>query len=915
MAPILRTSPLRRLGSALASSRAALARASTLFLWPCLPLAAGLLVWLAVDREIGREQRAFQQGMSADAQSIAAGYAQFLSRSIDQIDQLTLQLKYGSEQGRLRLRELAARGIFGSPQYVDVAIVDARGTPVDSSAAVPANASHAARPYFAWHRANISSALRISPLEHDADAGRPVIRFTRRLDGPDDDFDGVVVVTVASGYFSGYYDAGTLGARGLLAVAGDDGMLRASRAGSQDALPDAALLARVPRFDGAGMPDGFAANGERLLGPDWFADGDRRFVAWRTLPAYPLTVMAGVWENERRAPLEQRWAAWRQMRLAGEAALVLLSALLWWAGRVADRRRRRAVSVQAAYRLATEAGEEGFYMLHPLRRGGRIVDFRVLDCNERGAALFGKDKSTLLGQTISQNYRPDDFGQLLDSYCHAMERGSFREEDRFHPLGADVPRWVRRKVVRSGGELAVTLRDISDAKAQESELIRLANTDELTGLPNRSWFIRRLDATLADAGQRGDALALLFIDLDKFKNVNDTLGHSTGDAVLQEAACRLRQALRPDDHVARLGGDEFTLVLHRIAGQDDALRVADRIRQAMSHPFPAGESMMEVGATIGIALYPRDGGDAETLLKHADIAMYAAKGERRGSHAFYQPEFHEVLRQRIATERELAEAIERDEFELHYQPRVDACSGRLLSLEALVRWRHPRRGMVPPGEFIPVAENTGQIIALGALVIDRACRQLALWRAAGLDVVPVSVNVSAMQFRHGDVHDHLARAVSVAGIPAELIEIEITESAMLGDLDLIRERLAAIRALGIRIAVDDFGTGYSSLSQLQRLDVDVLKVDRVFTADLDHRPESQVLFRAIVSMAHALDMRVVAEGVETVPQAAILRDLRCDELQGYLVARPLPAADAADTIRRAASESARGERRGLYRIA
>jgi diguanylate cyclase (GGDEF)-like protein len=483
-------------------------------------------------------------------------------------------------------------------------------------------------------------------------------------------------------------------------------------------------------------------------------------------------------------------------------------------------------------------------------------------------------------------------------YQKAYDTGAYREEVAFHAPGNSGIQWIRRKIARSGDELAVTLRDISQAKLQEGELIRLASTDELTGLANRSSFISLLEEAIDEAAATNREIALLFIDLDRFKAVNDSFGHSSGDIVLRQAADRLRAALRPTDHVARLGGDEFTAILRQHGGDADVLRVADRILHALTQPYRVADTDMDIGASIGICVYPRDGDTAEQLLRHADIAMYAAKTGGRGGYCFYRQELYEELRKRMDIERELAEAIQDDQFELYYQPRIEAATGRLVSMEALLRWRHPERGIVPPLEFIPIAEGNGQIVKIGALVIRKACEQLAAWQAAGHAVVPVSVNVSAVQFQHSDIGDILATALRMSGVASDMVELEITESAMLGEHAAIVSRLSAMRRLGVKLAVDDFGTGYSSLAQLQRLDMDVLKVDRSFTAGIEDSHEGRILYRAIVSMAHALGMHVVAEGVETWAQARLLRDIGCDELQGYLISKPVPAEEATTFLRR-----------------
>jgi diguanylate cyclase (GGDEF)-like protein len=458
--------------------------------------------------------------------------------------------------------------------------------------------------------------------------------------------------------------------------------------------------------------------------------------------------------------------------------------------------------------------------------------------------------------------------------------------------------WGRRRLVRVGNGLAVTLQDISERKAHEHQLERLANEDTLTGLSTRHAFLQAMPAILAQARAGEAGLALLFIDLDEFKHVNDTHGHATGDQLLKSAAGRLLSLLRPTDGVARFGGDEFLVLLHPCEGERQAASVAARIVEAFGVPFLIGDELHAVGASIGISMYPRDGEDAETLVRHSDIAMYAAKNGGKGQYRFFDPSLSNTLNSRARLKQRMLEAIERDQFVLVYQPRVDAHSGELLSMEALIRWHHPELGVVSPAEFIPLAESTGLIRQIGESVIDMACAQLAAWRDAGVDLVPVSINVSPRQFLRGGVQRHLSAAMARHRVPAHLIEVEITESAMMGDHDDIMAELAALRALGIKLHVDDFGTGYSSLSQLQRLRMDVLKVDRAFTMELGNSKEGKVFFQAIVSMAHALGMSVVAEGVETAEQLAILRGLNCNEVQGYYIARPVPAGDMLVMMRR-----------------
>jgi diguanylate cyclase (GGDEF)-like protein len=847
---------------------AALARALFPYLlWPLVAASLALVLWVSTDTKLAGERAQAEQHVAAAAESAAAGFAQYLGRSLDQMDQLTMQLKYEWERGQDRpdLAALHARGLFTSNQFADVAILGPDGARRSSLRVHELHASAAERSLLRWHHDHISSALYITA---PADGG-PLL-FSRRLDTPDDDFDGVVVIAVDRGYFLDYYDPMVLGRGGLLAIADENGAVLAERSGGEHAL----LAPGVP------LPHPSSA----ALRLDGFADHAVRFTAVHALAAYPLTVAAAVPLVESVGALAPRWRWYRQLRWTGCAALACAGAAL-----VLHQRRRRALrKVRAGYRLATEGGEEGFYMLRPERRDGCIVDCTVLDCNERGAALFGLARNDVLGRRLSSLHLDGECDRLLSVCEQCFALGSWREEVPFRAHAAGPVQWVRRKVVVSGAELAVTLRDISAAKASEQALQEMARTDSLTGLLNRAACLQELAATLARPGC-GDC-AVLFVDLDGFKSVNDAHGHSAGDMVLREASQRLRRALRPGDWIARLGGDEFTVVLPR-AGRAEAERVGARLLQVMAEPYPVERSSADLGASIGISLYPEHGRDADTLIRHADLAMYAAKGDGKGRLRVFEDRLSELFQQRYSTERDLRLALRKRQFEVHYQPRVDAGSGALLGAEALVRWRHPERGLLAPGAFIADAERSGLIVGLGAQVLDLACAQMACWRTEDGQIVPLSVNVSAMQFQQPDFVATVEGCLRRHGIAPELLELEITESAMLGEDAAVMARLQALRRLGVRTAVDDFGTGYSSLAQLQRLDVDILKVDRMFTQALTDAPDSHVLYRAIVSMAHALGLRVVAEGVETELQAGVLRGLGCDELQGFLVARPLPASD------------------------
>jgi len=463
------------------------------------------------------------------------------------------------------------------------------------------------------------------------------------------------------------------------------------------------------------------------------------------------------------------------------------------------------------------------------------------------------------------------------------------------PRGTPFPehmRWVRRRIVRTGELFTVAVADVTDEVELRENLEHLATHDLLTNLRNRNWLIKTLPLWITQALASQQQLAVVYVDLDRFKRINETMGHAVGDELLKAAAVRMRELVREHDEVVHLSGDQFVVILTQIQGEGAVRETVGRILQALARPFSLSRGQCAISASVGVSMFPRDGADADALMRDADSALHDAKTNGRGQLRFFDARLYELIQAKLATERALEEGLARDELLLHYQPRICARSGKLLGFEALVRWQSPSRGMVAPAEFIPLAEESGLIVPLGNWVIDRACRQLVAWRARFGEIVPISINVSAQQFAHSDVREIVANAIKRYGLPARLLELEITESSMLGQDARVYRDLMALRESGIKILVDDFGTGYSSLSQLQRLELDVLKIDRSFIAGLDYLGESEIIVAAIISMAHALDMTVVAEGVEKIGQLRILQRLGCNEIQGYLFARPMAAEDA-----------------------
>jgi diguanylate cyclase (GGDEF)-like protein len=455
-------------------------------------------------------------------------------------------------------------------------------------------------------------------------------------------------------------------------------------------------------------------------------------------------------------------------------------------------------------------------------------------------------------------------------------------------------RLVRDQVLRL--EEVITKRTLG-LEAANQQLRHLATHDSLTGLPNRVLLDDRLQQAIAHAERDSRSFALLVCDLDRFKLINDSLGHRAGDELLQEVARRLSTVVRTADTVARFGGDEFVLIGTSVDDADDAASLAGRIMDVLQAPVRIAAIDIHTSPSIGIAMYPDDGTSIQALLAHADAAMYSAKQNGRGTFRRYAAGMHAGTEDRVQLESDLHNAVTQNQFTLYYQPKVDTQTGEVRSAEALIRWIHPTRGVVSPVDFIPLAEECGLIGAIGGWVIREACRQARAWQIDGVPSLRVSVNLSASQFRDSGLVDSIRGALDDAGLPARYLEVELTESAVMSDPEQSIAILEQLSAMGVLVSVDDFGTGYSSMSYLRRFPIDKLKIDRVFINEIVSRPEDASIVRAIVSLAHSLHLKVVAEGVETPAQLEFLKTANCDEYQGYHFSRPLPAAEFERLIR------------------
>jgi diguanylate cyclase (GGDEF)-like protein/PAS domain S-box-containing protein len=533
-------------------------------------------------------------------------------------------------------------------------------------------------------------------------------------------------------------------------------------------------------------------------------------------------------------------------------------------------------------------------------------DQRIVQFNAAAAALFQVPPEAALGmpleRLIPERFRAahalhlrhfGESGEANRRMGEVSDLWAMRADGSEFPIEASVS----RSFTRGAPQYTVILRDITARKLFESRIEYLATHDGLTDLPNRNLIRDRIAQAIGHARRADTHLALMFVDLDRFKVANDAFGHPFGDTLLKAAGERFQAALRDDDTVARLGGDEFLILLTDLQRTADVYLVAQKILDALQQPFALEGREIHVSASIGISLYPQDGGDFDTLLGHADVAMYRAKDLGRGTYQFFTPAMSAGLKQRVEMEAQLRRALERGELHLAFQPKVDLASGEIAGAEVLLRWSHPQLGSVPPASFIPLAEETGLIVTIGEWVLRSACAQAKAWIDAGLPPLAIAVNISARQFLHHDIVALVESVLKQSGLPPGLLELELTESLIARDTEKVAATIQRLQAAGVRFSVDDFGTGYSSLLQLKRFRVDRLKIDQSFVRNLHTSRDDAAIALAIISLARALDLKVIAEGVEAVEQCTFLRQHGCDEIQGFYFSRPVPADGLAAMLR------------------
>src|SRR5579859_162480 len=754
-------------------------------LFPLIAAALLIAVWTATLGVVRLKDAEAEHDAALLSRELLGTYEAQVVRVLREIDQTLNLVKFWHERNAAHgaLSELKNRGLLPPDLVFSVSIADRDGAIAESTGPV-GTGSVADQDDFRKQRD--AGTVLVGQLPQGPTGDRKLL-FSKRLNTPKGDFDGVVMVAVDAAFFVSGYDASKLGEHGVLGILGTDGVVRVRRSGesmfSGDVVDYASVLPKSDEADA--VPP--------LSRSSW--DGVWRWSTAREIYGFPLAILVGLAQEEQLATVRKDALGYLSWAAAGSVGIILLMAVL---GRM-------------SWQLAQSRLRESESRLEHARR----IEY-------------------------------------------------------------------------------------------------LAYHDGLTGLPNRSMFSKLLTQRISEARRYNKQLAVAFLDLDRFKQINDTLGHEAGDQLLIDVAARLEGCVRDSDTVARLGGDEFVVLLPEMDDGKQASIVAQKILSVIGKAFTLIGHEFRVTASIGISLYPHDGDDEQTLTKNADIAMYQAKAEGKNTFQFYSEKLNANTLERLTLESSLRHALERNEFRLYYQAKRDIRSGGIAGMEALLRWEHPDLGTVTPGQFIPVAEDTGLIVPIGKWVLKTACMQSVAWQNEGLPPLSVAVNMTARQFSDEYLLQDLAAILKDTGMNPQLLEIELSEALLIHDVETTLRILTGIKSLGIRIAVDDFGTGYSSLATLQRFPLDTVKIDRSFLGEFIGRSEDSVLADAIIAMGKSLSLTVIAQGVETKEQAEFLRTHACDELQGFYFNRPLPAYQFAQLMRaQTADISYIGTRAGL----
>lgn len=868
--------------------------------------AANLIVFLILALSLQNSHRLFEERAAITSRNTSRLVAQSIAGDIDRIDLglKAVQDEYARQtlSGKLPPHELNAFLLKQKqrlPLLDGIYIIDARGQLLYGAEAPPANTFLGDRDYFKALQTNPQAGLVISKLIQGRVSGRWLITFARKLVDTQQRFAGVVFATVAIDEFAEKFSRLEVGPKGVVVLRGD-----ASR--------EFDLISRVPKVAALVGQTKVSDQLKKLIAEspqggsyEAYAGGDqiRRSFGYQAVGSYPLIVLVGLASDDV-------FAAWWSDAIK-QILLTLGFTVMTFVG---------AYAVARAWRARAEADEQVRLLLTSAGAGIFGVDRNgtCVFCNPAAARMLGYAKEAdLLGKNMDGFARPVSSPQVADSQGHMLasihsNAGVHVDNEEFlRTDGTYFPVEYWSHPQRHGDEVVgavVTFADITERRRMETELHLskerlqfLAYHDALTGLPNRTLLQDRFSQALAFADRLHSKIALLYIDLDNFKTINDSLGHQVGDALLRQVADRLSHCVRETDTVSRQGGDEFIIVLPNLESPDDVAPILLKLMNSLAEPFRVDGDELTTSISVGISLYPDDGEDFDTLAKKSDMAMYRAKDAGRNTYRFFDEQMTVDAFEYLTIRNGLRRGLERKEFALHYQPQIDLVTGHVVGAEALVRWHHPELGLVPPGRFISVAEDSRLILPLGEWVLNEACRQAVAWKNAGLPPIVIAVNLSAIQFKRGDVEQVVIGALESSGHDPAWLELEITESVLIQNVDNVLTTIQRLKGLGLKVSIDDFGTGYSSLAYLKRFNVDKLKIDQSFVRDLMSDPNDAAIVSAIVQMGKSLNLRTIAEGVENAEVLDALKNLHCDEAQGYHFARPMPAAEFSDYLQRSIS--------------
>ncbi|WP_439360668.1 bifunctional diguanylate cyclase/phosphodiesterase [Bradyrhizobium sp. DASA03007] len=840
------------------------------------------MVWAGVAVKYFGDVRGDEREAHRDAHNFALVFEENVLRSIGEIDKALLYLRRSIEtrKNSVSFSAIANTTDVLSDIIVQVAIIDDKGIMrASNSGPQPAPALDLSdREHFRFHLNSIADQLFISKPVVGRASGKWSVQFTRRFVNSDQTFGGVVVASLNPDHLTKFYNNINFGSAAAIALIGSDGVVRSS-GGS------AVGYALGDDLSGTQLLDQMRAGVETTFENVDPANNETRFITVRKVKGYPLWVSVSLSKSQI---MESSRNALKLNSLVGTVLTLLVLIALEQLLRIDAKARQKANQLD----LTLEYMNQGIMLVTydqqiPIinRRCGELLDLPVEFIQNPPRVDQLAEYETPTGRLNAASVRI-----LAD-----LVAGELGVSERTMPDGSIIE--IRRESLPDGG-FVQTFTDVTKRSRAEADAVRLSSEDSLTGLPNRRMFRSMLDQmsrrqpSAVDNGQPAAEFAFLFLDLDRFKAINDTLGHQIGDLLLQEMTRRLKSTLAANEVLARLGGDEFAVVVPTVESRPALEALANSMIEAAQKPFEIGGHRIRSGISIGIAIGPCDGANCDDLLIAADLALYAVKAQGRGSYRFYHAAMNRELRERRRLEMDLREAIEQNEMELYYQPILNMRSNTITGFEALARWRHPVNGMVPPATFIAVAEDTGLIQPLGEWALREACRCAAHWP----NDLTIAVNLSPIQFAASNLSEVVRHALAETGLQPHRLELEITEGVFMTNNESTLSTLRQLKQLGVRISLDDFGTGYSSLSYLRSFPFDKIKIDRSFVSDLAEGTEHVVIVQAVVSIARALGMTTLAEGIETVGQYEFLAALDCDEGQGYLFSPPVPIAKVPEMI-------------------